>query len=62
MRRTDRSKEPPSPEVELGRGQAQLPSVSTSTKADRGAFGKLSEEAFIEVMGTKLPMAVTTLR
>ena len=25
-----------------------------------GAFGKLSEEAFIEVMGTKLPMTVTT--
>jgi len=33
--------------------------VSTSIKAGRGAIEKLSEGAFIEVMGTKLPMAVT---
>ena len=34
--------------------------VFTSIKTDRGAFGKLSEKAIIEVMGTKLLVTVTT--
>ena len=59
MRRTDRSKETA---LIGGRARARAgpTAVSTSIKADFGAFGKLSEEAFIEVMGTKLPMVVTT--